>query len=81
MNEWTYHPKSPNTSTIGWVENLGIPDILVATHVDLLELAVGQVEVLSHLNSHVLWQHGEKKPFLKENMKLASTTILQDSPI
>ena len=47
------------------------PDVLVPLDVDLVELSRdGRDEVLLHLHRHVLRQHGEQEPLLKENNKM-----------
>jgi hypothetical protein len=49
--------------------NMTSPDILVATHVDLLELLrVIRAEILTHLDSHMLGQHGEQQSFLENDL-------------
>jgi hypothetical protein len=42
-----------------------LPDVFVATHVDLLKLLrVIGAEILPHFDSDMLWQHRQQKSFL-----------------
>lgn len=49
-----------------------LPDVLVAAHINFLELTVGLVEILPHLDRYVLWEHREQQALLKSIRRLQS---------